>query len=74
MGSLSALGFNQTLGMGKLSIYNKSHNIRIIIWNTKVLKTGMFVGIGESNYPCWTFTVDIQVTDIPFVLTFLANF
>ena len=39
-----------------------------------VEKTGIFVGIGETNSPDWSCMVDTQVTDIPFGLTFWANF
>ena len=74
MGSVSDMDINKTLVVRKLSIYNKSHNIRIIIWNAQVWKTGVFVGIGETNYPCWTCTVATRVMDIPFVLTVLTNF
>ena len=41
---------------------------------TRSKKTGMFVGIDETNSPCWTCTVDTQVTDIPFVLSVLVSF
>ena len=37
------------------------------------LENGMFFGIGEKNYPGWTWTVDTRVTDTPFMLEFLAN-
>ena len=60
--------------MGKLSISIVSHNIRNIIWNAQGLKTVMFVGIGETNYLGWTWTVGTRVTDIPLVLAFLCRF
>ena len=34
----------------------------------------MFVGIGETNYQGWIRMVATQITDIPFMLSFLANF
>ena len=38
------------------------------------LNTGMFVGRGETNSQGWTWTVATQVTYIPFILDFMANF
>ena len=35
----------------KLSMDNKNHNISNIIWNVQGWKTGMFVGLGETNSP-----------------------
>ena len=52
--------------MGTLSISNKKHSIRSIIWNVQGWKNGIFIGIGETNSPDWIWMVATQVTYIPF--------
>ena len=39
----------------------------------KSLKTGIF-GIGEINYPDWSWIMATQITDIPFGLVFWGGF
>ena len=53
--------------MGVSSIANKKHNIRNIKWNTQGWKTGIFVGIEETNSPDWSWMVATKVTGTPFV-------
>ena len=60
--------------MGGLSMANENHNISNTIWKDKGWKTGMFVELGETNNPGWTCMMATWVTDISFMLSFLANF
>ena len=59
--------------MGKLSIATENHNIRNIIWNEKIWKTGMFFGRGETYDQVWTWTMATRVTYIHYMLAFLDN-
>ena len=59
--------------MGKVSMANKNHNIRNMIWNAQGRKTGIFVGTGETNSPDWIWIVATQVTYFPFGLAFLEK-
>ena len=68
------LDLNKTIFVVKISIYDKSHNIMNIIYNMKSLQTVMAVGIVGINYQGRILKVATRVTDIPFVLSFLANF
>ena len=65
-----ALNINPILFMRILSISNKKHNISNITCNVQGWKTGIFVGIGKTNSPYWSWVVDTQVTDILSGLTF----
>ena len=60
--------------MGKLSISNENHNIMNITWNVKSGKTGMFFGRVETKSQGWTWKVATQITYIPCILAFMANF
>ena len=74
MGYIPALSSSQILVVGKFSMANYNHNISNIIYNAQFWKPGMLVGLEETNYPGWNWTVATLVTDIPFMLAFLDNF
>ena len=67
------MNLNQIFFVGRLSIANQKHNIRNITWNAQGCKTSIFVGIGETNSPDWSWMVATQVTDVPFGLDFREN-
>ena len=46
--------------MGEFSIANEKHNIRNIIWNAQGYKTGMFIGIRETDSQGWIWTLNTQ--------------
>ena len=60
MGQRPAFNLNQIRVMGEFSIANEKHNIRNIIWNAQGYKTGMFIGIRETDSQGWIWTLNTQ--------------
>ena len=67
---MPAQNLNQILFVGRLSIANEKHSISNITWIAQGLKTGIFVGIVETNSPDWSWVVATQVTYTPLGLDF----